>query len=219
MAKVIIFGCEKTADIAHYYLSNDSEHEVVAFCVNKEYMPKEKFLRSLPIIEFEEVEKLYPKQDYSFFAPFNPGKMNTIREAIYNSIKQKGYKMITFISSKASINNAKIGDNCFIMESNILMPFCSIGNNVFMWANNTIGHHSEIKDHVTLTTNVVINGDCKIGDNCYFGANSSIKNKLELAKGTLVGLGAVISRNTKEWGVYLGNPAKKMGGPISKSIL
>ena len=34
MAKVIIFGLGDMAELAHYYLENDSEHEVIAFCVD-----------------------------------------------------------------------------------------------------------------------------------------------------------------------------------------
>ena len=46
MAKVIIFGCKVTAELAHYYLTEDSNHEVVAFCVNKEFMPESKKFKS-----------------------------------------------------------------------------------------------------------------------------------------------------------------------------
>jgi sugar O-acyltransferase (sialic acid O-acetyltransferase NeuD family) len=219
MAKVIIFGCQKTAEIAHHYLSTDSEHEVVAFCVNKRYLPRDKYLRSLPIVVFENIENLYSNREYSFFAPFNSGKMNTVKEDIYNSIKNKGYKMITFISSKASINNAIIGENCFIQEFNVLQPFSKIGNNVMMWSSNNLGHHAEIKDHVTVTSQVVIAGKCIIGENSFLGISSTIRNDVEVAKGTLVALATVITRNTKEWGVYMGNPAKEIGGKISKSIL
>ena len=47
MAKVIIFGCKVTAELAHYYLTEDSNHEVVAFCVNKKFMPKIKTFKLL----------------------------------------------------------------------------------------------------------------------------------------------------------------------------
>ncbi len=38
MAKVVLFGILDTAELAHYYLEHDSEHEVVAFTVNREYI-------------------------------------------------------------------------------------------------------------------------------------------------------------------------------------
>ena len=43
MAKIIIFGTQDFAELAHFYLENDSEHEVVAFSVNEDYLPKDKF--------------------------------------------------------------------------------------------------------------------------------------------------------------------------------
>ena len=37
MEKVIIFGCEKTAELALYYLNTDTEYKVVAFTVHSKY--------------------------------------------------------------------------------------------------------------------------------------------------------------------------------------
>ena len=56
MARIIIFGMKDFAELAHYYLEHDSNHEVVAFCVNAQYIQTEKYFRGLPIVPFEEVE-------------------------------------------------------------------------------------------------------------------------------------------------------------------
>ena len=39
MARVIIFGLEDFASLAHFYLQHDSDHEVAAFTVTRDYMP------------------------------------------------------------------------------------------------------------------------------------------------------------------------------------
>ena len=62
MAKVVVFGTELVAELAHYYLTNDSEHEIVAFTVNKEYI-KEDIFCGLPVVPFEDVTTLYPPAD------------------------------------------------------------------------------------------------------------------------------------------------------------
>ena len=219
MAKVIIFGLGEMAKIAHYYLENDSVHDVIAFCINDKSLPDEKYFRNLPIIAFETVEELYPCTKYDFFAPMSSEKMNTAREEVYYSIKKKGYQMISYISSKAVMYNSEIGDNCFIQAGNILHPFTKIGNNVMLWSGNLVGHHGEIKDHVTFASHVAMAGNCVIGENSYLGTNSTLRDGITLAKGTLVGLATTITKNTEEWSVYLGNPAKKIGKNISKSIL
>ena len=145
--------------------------------------------------------------------------MNTIRERVYYNIKSKGYQLINYISSKAITSNAKFGDNCFIQAGNILQPFTTIGNNVMLWSSNLVAHHSLVKDHVTFASHVALAARCTVGENSYLGTNSTIRDGTILAKGTLVGLGTTITKNTEEWGLYIGNPAKKIGNGISKSIL
>ncbi|WP_338766584.1 acetyltransferase [Bernardetia sp. ABR2-2B] len=210
MKKVIIFGIQDFAELAHYYLTNDSDYEVVAFCVNEEYMPNEKSFKGLPIVSFENLEEHYSPSQFSLFAPMAPKKMNTIREKVYLEGKEKGYSFISYISSKATIFNSKIGENCFILENNTIQPFTDIGNNVIMWSGNHIGHHGKIEDNVMFTSHVVLSGHCVVEKNCFFGVNATIRDGLTLAKGSLIAMAASVTKNTEEWSIYVGNPAKKL---------
>jgi len=214
MAKVIVFGVLDTAELAHYYLTHDSEHEVVAFTINREYIQNESF-KNLPVVAFEDVETLFPPQEYSFFAPMTGRNMNRNRESIYNAAKAKGYQFISYISSKATLFNNVIGDNCFILEDNTIQPFTTIGNNVVMWSGNHIGHHGQIKDHVFFTSHVVLSGHCLVESYSFFGVNSTIRDYTSIAQGTLVGMASAITKETEEWGIYIGNPAKKVPGKKS----
>ena len=215
MAKVIIFGVLDTAELAHYYLENDSEHEVVAFSVNREYIKEESF-RGLPLVAFEDVETIFPPSEYSFFAPMTGRNMNRNREAVYNQVKAKGYQFISYISSYATVLDRKvIGENCFILEDNTIQPFTTVGNNVVMWSGNHIGHHGKIKDHVFFTSHVVMSGHCVIESYSFFGVNSTIRDYMTIAQGTLVGMASAITKDTEEWGIYVGNPAKKVPGKLS----
>jgi acyl-[acyl carrier protein]--UDP-N-acetylglucosamine O-acyltransferase len=85
-------------------------------------------------------------------------KMNNMRKAVYEQGKEMGYEFISYVSSKATVCDNKIGDNCFILEDNTLQPFTEIGNNVVMWSGNHIGHHGKIEDHVFFTSHVVLSG-------------------------------------------------------------
>lgn len=210
MSKVIIFGIQDFAELAHYYLQNDSEHEVVAFSVNQNYLPDITEFKGLPVVAFEEIEKQFPTSEYKFFAPMSPLKMNRLRESIYNDIKAKGYELISYISSKATICHNEIGDNCFILEDNTIQPFTKIGNNVVLWSGNHIGHHSEIEDHVTLTSHVVISGHCLIKKYSVLGVNAAIRDGITIAEATFVGMSASVTKDTEEWSMYLGVPAKKI---------
>lgn len=217
MEKVIIFGIKDFAELAHYYLTHDSSCEVIGFTVHRKYLPESKTFRDLPVVPFEEIASIYSPKEYSMFAPLSPKSMNRLRASVYNEIKAKGYKCISYISSKATIFENAIGDNCFILEDNTIQPFTSIGNNVVLWSGNHIGHHGQIKDHAFFTSHVVLSGHCIVEPYCFFGVNSTIHDGIHIAEGTLVAMSASIIRNTEPWGVYKGIPAMK--GNISSKDL
>lgn len=218
MSKVVIFGIKDFASLAHFYLQEDSQYEVVAFTVTQEYMSPEMTFEGLPVVPFEKLERLYPPTEYAFFAPMSHRRMNSLRESIYTQAEKKGYTFISYVSSKATVfSNVKIGKNCFILEDNTIQPFVTIGNNVVLWSGNHIGHHSIIKDHVLFTSHVVLSGHCVVEPYCFFGVNATLRDRLHFAEGTLVAMGACVTRDTEPWGVYTGIPAKK-GEKSSKDL-
>ena len=170
MSKVVIFGLQDFASLAHFYLNEDSPHGVVAFTVTKKICPPEARFEGLPVVPFEELGELYPPAEYAFFAPMSHRKMNHLREVIYTQAENKGYTLISYVSSKATVfSNVKIGKNCFILEDNTIQPFVTIGNNVVLWSGNHMGHHSVINDHVLFTSHVVLSGHCVIEPYCFLG--------------------------------------------------
>jgi sugar O-acyltransferase (sialic acid O-acetyltransferase NeuD family) len=218
MAKVIIFGILDTAELAHWYLENDSEHQVVAFTVHEKYR-KEKSFRGLPLVDFEELTNLYPPEEYMLFAPMTGRNMNRLREKVYLEGKKMGYKYISYISSKATVCGNEIGENCFILEDNTIQPYTKIGNNVVLWSGNHIGHHGVIKDHVFFTSHVVLSGHCVIESYCFFGVNATIRDYSHLKQGTLIAMGAsLVKQETETWSVYVGNPAKKLENKLSHEV-
>lgn len=210
MAKVIIFGLQDFASLAHFYLKHDSDYEVAAFTATREYLPEERTFEGLPIVPFEEIEIAFRPSDFRFFAPMSHHKMNRVRESIYTQAKGKGYELISYVSSKATVfPDAQIGDNCFILEDNTIQPYTSVGNNVILWSGNHIGHHSVIKDHVFMTSHVVLSGHCTVEPYSFFGVNSTIRDGLHIAEGSLITMGACVTKDTEPWGVYDGVPAQK----------
>lgn len=212
--RVIVFGTADTAELAHYYLQNDSNLKIEAFCLTKDYLKTSTFVPQgskieYPIVEFENLQSVYPSSEFLLFAPMTGAKMNTIRENIYLQGKKRGYEYASYISSKATVFNNKIGENCFILENNTLQPFTDIGNNVVLWSGNHIGHHGKIDDHVFFTSHVVMSGHCHIKNNCWLGVNSTLRDGIVLEEKTLVAMGSLITKSTETNGFYVGIPAKK----------
>lgn len=202
MSRVVVFGSSDWADLAHLYLTHDSPHEVVAFTVDRDHLQGAEH-RGLPVVPFEDVAKEFPPEQHRMFIPISYNKMNRIRAAKYHQAKAWGYRFVSYVSSKATTwPGFSCGDNCFIFEGNIIQPFVHVGHDVVMMSGNHIGHHSVIKDHVTITGHVVVSGRCTIEPYCFLGVNSTIRDHTVVAEGTLVGAGAVILQDTKEWHMY-----------------
>lgn len=212
----MIFGLRDFAELACFYLSNDSSHEVVAFSVSEAHLPEERSYLGRPVVAFEEVEEKYPVEDFAFFAPMSAARMNLDRKEIFNEVKGKGYECVSYVSSKATYFDNDIGENCFILEDNTIQPQTTIGDNVMLWSGNHIGHHGRIDDHVLFTSHVVMSGHCRIGEHSFFGVNSSIRDGLTIAEGTFLAMSSSLTSDTDPWSAYRGNPAKKLRIPSDK---
>ncbi|HEX5874402.1 MAG TPA: acetyltransferase [Pyrinomonadaceae bacterium] len=203
MAKLIIFGAGDIARLAHYYFTRDSEHQVIAFTVDQKYRQGETFL-DLPLVSFEEVTDSYPPDECKMFVALSYARMNRLREEKYHAAKEKGYELVSYISSRCSfLTDHPVGDNCFILEDNTIQPFVRIGNNVTLWSGNHIGHDATIEDHCFLASHIVVSGYVRIGNNCFIGVNATLRNSITIAPETLIGAGAVIMKDTVPKGVYL----------------
>ena len=203
MAKLIIFGAGDIARLAGLYFTRDSEHEVVAFTVDGQYLSGDSFC-DLPLVAFERVAELYPPCDYKMFVALSYAKMNGVRAEKYLRARETGYELVSYVSSRCSfLTDHPVGDNCFILEDNTIQPFVKIGNNVTLWSGNHIGHDAVIDDHCFLASHIVVSGYVHISRNCFIGVNATLRNSITIAPETLIGAGAVIMKDTVEKGVYL----------------
>lgn len=210
MAKIVIFGAEDIAKLADYYFTHDSEHEVVAFTTDRAYRQSDSFMNR-PLVDFEEVERIYPPADYQLFIAVSYTQMNQLRARKYAEAKAKGYTLPTYISSHCTyLSQFRPGDNCFILEDNTIQPFVKIGNNVTLWSGNHIGHDSVIEDHCYLTSQVVVSGRVHLGPCCFLGVNATLRNGITLGASTLVGAGTALMQDTNEGEVFVPPKAIKL---------
>lgn len=208
MKKLIIFGTGDIAQLAHYYFCLDNKFKVVAFTVDREYISNRSFC-NLPVVPFDEVDKHFSPKQHDMFVALSYSKLNRIRAEKYNDAKSKGYKLISYVSPKATVyDNVRIGDNCFIFEDNTIQPFVTIGNNVVLWSGNHIGHHSTIREHCFIASHAVVSGGVTIDPYCFIGVNATIRDHVHIAQDCVIGAGALITQDTVANSVYKGIPSQ-----------
>jgi len=208
--KLVIIGAGETAEIAYEYFTYDSDYDVIAFSVNEKYIKNDK-LFGLPIVPIENINKLYPEKKYDAFIAVSYTNLNKNRTKLYNQVKEKGYRLATYVSSQAFVwRNVQIGDNCLILENNVIQSNVQIGNNVYLWSGNHIGHRTVINDNCYISSHVTISGFCNIGSFCFIGVNSCLNDRINISANCIIGSGAVVIQNTEPNKVYIGNPATPM---------
>ena len=209
--KLVIVGAGEFGEIAYEYFSMDSEYEVVAFAVEKKYRDKEE-LFGKPVVDFESMEEIYNPSEYEVFVAITYVQLNRARRRMFDMCKEKGYRCASYVSSHAFVwHNVTIGENTFIFEDNTIQYHVSIGNNVILWSGNHIGHRTVIEDDCWLTSHDVVSGFCRIGRGSFIGVNATLGDNVTLGEDTVFGAAAVTVRSLSEKGcVYVGSPAKKL---------
>lgn len=198
MEKIIIIGIGETADIAYEYFTVDSCFEVVAFAVNEIYKKTDQY-KNKPVVALEHLPAYYPSDQYKVFVAISSGKLNRDRQRGYEQVKRLGYMCVSYVSPRAFIwRTAKIGENCFIFENNVIQHGVEIGNNVTLWSGNHIGHQTKIRDHVFISSHCVVSGYCDIGDNSFLGVNCALADHVCVGRDCFIGMGAVVSQNVSE---------------------
>ena len=210
MSKIVVFGAGQIAEIVYHYMSSDSDHEIVAFTVDGDRLNlNEKELFGIPIVPFDDVVHLYPPSEYEMFIAIGYNDLNQLRSEKYNQAKEKGYRLASYVSSKASlVGPVEIGENCFILENQTLQ-LTKIGNNVTIWSGNHIGHHSTIGDHCWISSAVCVSGNVTIEPYCFVGVNATLGNNITIGKQSFIGAGSLIIKNVQGKSVFIEDQTKK----------
>lgn len=203
MSKVVLFGDGKIAEEIYFYFTNDSDYEVVAFCVDAAFLTKDE-LFGLPVVPFGQVVELYPPNSHKMFVALGYQQLNSLRQRKYLEAKEKGYELVSYICSRATnFGNIQVGDNTLVLEHSTIQPLSKIGNNVFIWSGNHVGHHAEIHDHTYVCGHVMIAGNAVIGEGCFLGVNATIGHNVTIGAHSLIGAGSLILKDAPEQSVFI----------------
>lgn len=213
---VVIFGAGDIAELVSYYMNKDSPYRVVAFTVDGAFVTSDHFCER-PVVPFEEVAAAFPPSSHMAFAALSYSRLNRTRTEKCAALTSAGYKLCSYISSKAIIwPDTSIGEHCLILELNNIQPRATIGRNVFLWSGNHLGHHAVIEDNVFVAGHVAIGGRAVIGANSFIGGNAGIAHKVRVGARCLIGAGSLITRDTEDESVHAVQATPKSGVPSNR---
>lgn len=195
--RLIIIGDSIFAQLAYEFFTYDSEYEVAAFSVERDYLKRDR-LCDLPVVPFEELPTLYPPRTHHAFAAVVFTQSNELRTRLYREAKAKGYEVASYVSSRASVQpGSTVGEHCFICEFTVVHPRAHIGDNVVLWSGNYVGHYAVIRNNCFTLPNAAISAFAEIGENCVIGPNATLLEHARVARGSVIEAAALIERSTE----------------------
>jgi len=201
------------AELADFYFTNDSSYEVAGFAVDAAFRTQDEF-RGRPIVAFEGVEEKFPPDRYEMFVAVGYSKLNAVRAGKLAAARAKGYRIATYVSSRATIfPGFEPKENCFILEDNTIQPFAHVGANVTLWSGNHIGHHSVIEDDVFLASHVVVSGGARIGQGSFVGVNVTIRDRVSIGRQCVLGAGALVLEDQPDFSVIAPRGSERSAVP------
>ncbi len=215
---LVIFGSGEIASLAKYYFETDAGRNVTAFTVDDAYAQDGAF-EGVPLIAWSEACKRFSPDDVDMHVALSYQKLNRLRQAKYEQVKAAGYQLASYVCSKATVwPDLTHGDNCFILEDQVIQPTVTLGNNVMLWSGNHIGHGSHIGDHTYFASHVVISGHCKIGQRCFFGVNATLRDFLTIGDDCFIAMDASVAKDLSDGSVALTASSTLLAGDDPKAI-
>lgn len=203
MSKIVLFGTGRGADVAYRFLSGDTDHEIVAFAVDDAHRHTDT-QRGLPVVAFEEVETIYPPDDFRMLVLLGYQDMNGLRQRKYDAAKDKGYILESYIASDIfRVEPLNVGENCFILDNQSISLDVRIGNNVVMWSSNHVGDLTTISDHAWVASHATLAANVEIGEHAFLGIGCTVSNAVKVGANSLIGADALVVTDTTEDSVHL----------------
>lgn len=203
---VIIYGAGPYGRI---FLSEVRKHRILdieAFTVDRDYLVAE-VLDGLPVVAFEDVEKIYPPSKYDMIVVCGYTRMRN-RIEMYEKAKKKRYSLINYISPESNIEgNLKMGDNNIIFGGVHIGFDGELGSGNIIRQNCYLGHNFFIGNHNIISVGAILGGYIIVGNLNFFGFRVTSSGFRKIGSENLIGMGSVLTKNIDSYCKVYGNPA------------
>lgn len=189
MARVVVFGTGQAAEVACYYLTHDSPHEVVAFAVDQDRIAFHTLL-GLPVVPFEDLDRSHPPEDHELLIGVAYTRVNQLRAERFLDARSRGYRFVSYVSSRASVwPDLVLGEGSVVMEGATIQPFARIGEDVVIGPGASIGHHTIVGDHAYVASTANVSGYVVLDPYAFIGANATVRDGIRIGRSAVVGAG------------------------------
>ena len=208
--RCVIYGAGSVGKLASQILDDLKkkdlvDFEVIGFIDDDDSLHSELFC-GLPVLGgISVIEQIQVSQVIVAFTD------NNLRNKVFNNL-EKSYPKLKFPSiihpSVYMGKNVCIGKGVIVYPGVFIDPDVIIGDFCIINKLVTIGHDTVLKNFVTLSPGVNIGGFNRIENKVFFGISSSSLQFKNIGENTLIGAGAVVTKDLPANCTAVGVPAK-----------
>lgn len=209
MENIVIYGETEFAERIFSYIKFENVAKVLAFTNAKDFKEKD-CIQGIPLIAFEDLNKEFAGIEFKILIAIGYAQMNNIRKKIYTECKESGYGIATYISKTAILYSQNIEEGCIIMPNVYVGPNSIIGKCNIIASSCCLSHDNKLGAFNFVSSSVVFGGYSKVKSNCFIGLNSTIRDGITIEEYSLIGSASNLLKSTEKYGVYVGNPARKI---------
>ncbi|MYM36168.1 acetyltransferase [Duganella sp. FT94W] len=134
-----------------------------------------------------------------------------VRRRIVEQMERLGspnYATLIDPAAVASGRKVTIGAGSVICAGAMLTTQISLGKHGVINRNATVGHDAQMGDYVTIAPLAAVSGHVTLADLVEVGTGACIRQGVTMAPGSMLGMGGVLTQNTDDNAVMVGNPAR-----------
>ncbi len=105
--------------------------------------------------------------------------------------------------------HVSIGKGTVIMAGAVVNVCASIGEHCIVNTCAIIEHDNVIEDYVHISPNVALGGTVHVGESTHIGIGAAASNNIDICGGCIIGAGALVTKDVKDKGTYIGVPVRK----------
>lgn len=118
---------------------------------------------------------------------------------------------VTLVHPSAQIAvNVSVGKGTVIMAGAVVNVCATIGKHCIVNTGAIVEHDNVLKDFVHISPNAALGGTVCVGEKTHIGIGATVKNNIDICNDCIIGAGAVVVKDIKDSGTYIGVPAKEI---------
>lgn len=137
------------------------------------------------------------------------GLGTTLRAPLIARARDLGFEFIPIIHPTARVSpSAVIGAGSIVSAGSIIAAYTALGAHVVVNRGALIGHHVQIADYTSIGPGANIGGGCQIGTGVFVGIGATLIDHRKIGAVTVIGGGAVVTKDLPARVLAVGVPAK-----------